>query len=74
MPASESRLHARSRWIMPSEPEPNAVAALGEALHLPETVCRLMVARGYADPDAAKGFLRPRLDQLHAPSTLMDLD
>ena len=59
---------------MPPEPEPSAVAALADALRLPEIVCRLVVARGYADPDAAKRFLRPRLEHLHAPSTLMDLD
>ena len=74
MPASESRLRERSRWILPPEPEPGAVAALAEALRLPETVCRLVAARGYTDPDDAKRFLRPRLEQLHAPSTLMDLD
>ncbi|HEX8726528.1 MAG TPA: single-stranded-DNA-specific exonuclease RecJ [Gemmatimonadaceae bacterium] len=74
MSASESRLRERSRWILPPEPEPGAVAALAEALRLPETVCRLVAARGYTDPDDAKRFLRPRLEQLHAPSTLMDLD
>lgn len=74
MPASESRLRERSRWILPPDPEPGAVAALAEALRLPETVCRLVAARGYTDPDDAKRFLRPRLEQLHAPSTLMDLD
>lgn len=74
MSASERRLRERSRWILPPEPEPGAVAALAEALRLPETVCRLVAARGYTDPDDAKRFLRPRLEQLHAPSTLMDLD
>ena len=59
---------------MPPEPDAYAVAVLADALHLPDSVCRLVAARGYADPEDAKRFLRPRLDQLHEPSTLMDLD
>ncbi len=59
---------------MPPAPEANAVRALADALRLPETVCRLVAARGYGDPEAAKRFLRPRLEHLHPPSTLMDLD
>ena len=59
---------------MPAEPDASAVQALTEALGLPDTMCRLLVSRGYGDPDAAKRFLRPRLDHLHPPSTLMDLD
>ncbi|HEU4990146.1 MAG TPA: DHH family phosphoesterase, partial [Gemmatimonadaceae bacterium] len=59
---------------MPPAPQPDAVSALVEALQLPETVCRLVAARGYAEPEAAKRFLRPRLEHLHDPSTLLDLD
>ena len=59
---------------MPPEPDPAAVAALVDALHLPDAVCRLVVGRGFAEPEAARQFLRPRLEQLHDPSTLMDLD
>ncbi len=59
---------------MPPAPEASAVAALADALRLPETVCRLVAARGYGDPEAAKRFLRPRLEHLHPPSTLMDVD
>ncbi|GAC1686230.1 MAG: single-stranded-DNA-specific exonuclease RecJ [Gemmatimonadaceae bacterium] len=42
-------------------------------LHLPAIVCRLLAARGYADPDSAKRFLRPRLDQLHDPATMLGM-
>src|SRR5487761_2597795 len=59
---------------MPPDPDPDAVAALAEALRLPDAVCRLGVGRGYADPELAKRFLRPRLEHLHEPSTLLDLD
>ncbi|HEY5220228.1 MAG TPA: single-stranded-DNA-specific exonuclease RecJ [Gemmatimonadaceae bacterium] len=74
MTVSDSRRRSPSRWVMPPEPDAYAVAVLADALHLPDSVCRLVAARGYADPEDAKRFLRPRLDQLHEPSTLMDLD
>ncbi len=51
-----------------------AVTALSTALHLPPVVCRLLVARGLVAPEDAKRYLRPRLDQLHAPSQMLDLD
>jgi len=50
------------------------VARLVDELRLPEPVCRLLAARGHHVPDGAKLFLRPRLEQLHAPEGLLDLD
>jgi single-stranded-DNA-specific exonuclease len=44
------------------------------ALLLPEPICRLLAARGYGIPDIAKRYLRPRLDQLHDPVLMMELD
>jgi single-stranded-DNA-specific exonuclease len=43
-------------------------------LLLPEPICRLLAARGHGVPDVAKRYLRPRLDQLHEPALMMDLD
>jgi single-stranded-DNA-specific exonuclease len=71
---AETRLRIRSRWVFPPEPEAQAVADLVEALRLPTTICRLLASRGHASPDDAKRFLRPRLEQLRDPSTLLDLD
>jgi single-stranded-DNA-specific exonuclease len=50
------------------------VSALVEALHLPVAVCRLLHARGFAEPAAAMRFLRPRFDQLHDPGLMRGLD
>lgn len=60
--------------MLPPAPDAGAVATLTQQLGLPEPVCRLVAARGYLDPEAARRFLRPRLDQLHPPETLMDVD
>jgi single-stranded-DNA-specific exonuclease len=50
------------------------VSRLASELLLPEPVCSLLVARGHAAPDTAKRFLRPRLDQLHEPVLMMELE
>jgi single-stranded-DNA-specific exonuclease len=71
-----SAIHARpnARWLLPPEPDPAAVAALQDELRLPNAICRLLAARGYAVPSDAKAYLRPRLDHLHDPTCFTDLD
>jgi single-stranded-DNA-specific exonuclease len=63
-----------ARWILPTAPDADAITALTAALHLPDSVCRLLHARGFTDTEAAKRFLRPRFDQLHDPTLLRGLD
>ena len=72
--AVPSRRTRQSRWIFAPEPAHEVVAALQAELRLPEVVCRLLAIRGHADPDAARRFLRPRLEQLHEPALYLDLD
>ena len=64
----------QSRWVLPGSPDAAAIEALCRELSLPPLVCRLLVSRGYRDPESAKRYLRPRLEHLHDPSTLGDLD
>ncbi len=59
---------ARSRWVVPEPPDPTAVAALCANLQLTEQVAKLLLIRRHADDEAAKKFLRPRLDQLRDAS------
>ena len=68
------RMRPRARWVLPPEPDPVAAAALAAELRLPEPICRLLLVRGHASPDAAKRFLRPRLEQLHDAGSLLSLD
>ncbi|MGI9189618.1 MAG: hypothetical protein ACR2F9_05665, partial [Longimicrobiaceae bacterium] len=53
------------RWVFPRPAADVAVERLMRDLRLPEALCRLLVGRGYAAPDPARGFLRPTPDQLH---------
>ena len=64
----------RPRWILPPPADDTVVAALAGALQLPPVICRLLAARGHGTADGAKRYLRPRLDQLHHSSTMLDLD
>jgi single-stranded-DNA-specific exonuclease len=48
-------------------------AHLTSALDLHPTVARLLCARGFGDPAAARLFLSPSLDHLHDPFLLKDL-
>jgi single-stranded-DNA-specific exonuclease len=62
------------RWKEPVPVPADHVRSLAEALHLPESICELLVRCGQADPDAARRFLRPRLSHLHSPARLPDMD
>jgi single-stranded-DNA-specific exonuclease len=62
-----------ARWVVAEAPPAEPVHRLVQELLLPEPVCRLLVARGYAEPTAAKRYLRPRLEHLQAPEMLFDL-
>ncbi|MEP6692658.1 MAG: hypothetical protein ABJD07_15985, partial [Gemmatimonadaceae bacterium] len=72
--AGVRRSRPGARWILPPAPDPTAVAALAAELLLPEPLCRLLVQRGFAAVDVAKQYLRPRLDQLNDPCSMLDLD
>src|SRR5438552_3005932 len=63
-----------ARWVMGEAPDEAAVAALAESLLLPLPLCRLLLARGHVDPESAKLFLRPRLERLHDPYSMLTLD
>ena len=50
------------------------MAQLTDALQLPPALCRLLAQRGFGDVDAAKQFLRPRMDQIRDPYELHGMD
>ena len=73
-PRTQPRVRAAPRWVLPPPADAHCISTLRDALHSPDALCRLLYARGYADVEAAKRFLRPRFDQLHEPSRMRDLD
>jgi single-stranded-DNA-specific exonuclease len=63
----------KRRWVDRATIDEPAVTLLAETLRLPESLCRLLVLRGYAEPDEAKLYLKPRLERLHDPELLIDM-
>lgn len=59
-----------ARWSGPRAVAPEDVSRLESALRLPRLVASLLVARGHGDVEAARAYLRPRLEHLHPPSAM----
>ncbi len=73
MSTAAPRTRPPTRWLPPPVVDDVAVQHLSAALSLPAVLCQLLVQRGYGDVDAAKRFLRPRLEQLSDPFTLLGM-
>ncbi len=57
-----------------TEADSALVASLAQALGLPPIIARLLVNRRLSEPDAARRFLDPSLDDLFDPQCLPDVD
>jgi len=73
MPPPASRVRPPSRWLAPPSVDAGVVQRLAAELSMPEVLCQLLAQRGYGDADAAKRFLRPRLEQISDPYTLLGM-
>ncbi len=69
-----TRRRAPARWVRAPLPDAGTVDALEQSLTLPRALCALLAVRGLTDPDEARRYLRPQLDQLHPPELLKDMD
>jgi len=60
---------ARTRWLLP-EVDLQRAERLAAEIGVSAATARVLLARGYAEPDAARRFLHPSLDGLHDPFLL----
>lgn len=72
-PASGVYRAGPPRWEVAEAPAAHAARELSRSLSLPGDLCRILVARGHHTPEAARDFLRPRLEHLPPADTLKDL-
>lgn len=68
--AGSGRLTNAPRWRLAATPDKADAAQLAASIGVPLALATILVQRGYADPAAARAFLRPRLDTLADPLTL----
>ena len=60
---------AHTRWLLP-EVDLQRAERLAAEIGVSAATARVLLARGYAEPDAARRFLHPSLDDLHDPFLL----
>ena len=62
------------RWTIKPKPEAQKVAHLQESLGVDAIIATLLVQRGIETYDQAKAFFRPKLEDLHDPYLMKDMD
>src|SRR5689334_655187 len=61
------------RWnILPVDDE--KISSLHRSLKISPVLCNILVQRGIETFDQAKDFFRPRLEELHSPWLMKDMD
>lgn len=62
-----------ARWSIPVS-DPEVIEPLRAALAIAAPAARVLANRGYSDPQSARRFLRPSMDDLLDPGLLRDMD
>jgi single-stranded-DNA-specific exonuclease len=62
----------QARWVVAAGAS-EASAELARGLGVPEAIARLLICRGFETVEAAEGFLRPGLGQLHDPYKMLGM-
>ena len=62
-----------ARWLLPQMDDP-AVDELARAVPISRPAASVLWRRGYQDPEAARRFLNPSLEDLHDPMRLLGMD
>ncbi|MGE5571202.1 MAG: single-stranded-DNA-specific exonuclease RecJ [Rhodospirillales bacterium] len=61
-----------ARWLIP-EIDRDRAGRLAASLGISPVAARVLAVRGYDDPDAARRFLNPSLDDLHDPYLMLGM-
>lgn len=62
------------RWTLKPQPDSQKVTQLAQALNVEEFVATLLVQRGIETFEEARDFFRPKLEHLHNPYLMKDMD
>jgi single-stranded-DNA-specific exonuclease len=64
----------QKRWVLKQQGDPEVVSKLAKVLNINENLANLLVQRGVQTYDEAKAYFRPRLENLHDPFLMKDMD
>jgi len=64
----------QKRWIFENDFDPEVVEQLQNELAVSESVATLLAQRGIHSKEEAKHFFKPRIEDLHDPFTMRDMD
>ena len=67
-------MSAEKRWVLKEQGEPAKVARLATALEIPPVLANLLVQRGIETEEEAWQFFNPKLENLHDPFLMKDMD
>lgn len=62
------------RWQAKQNPNKEVVKAISKAININETLAAILVQRGIKTYEEAERFFRPKLDHLHDPFLMKDMD
>jgi len=62
------------RWVLKEQGDPEIVKGLAAELNLDTNLANLLVQRGVTNYETAKQYFRPKLDYLHDPFLMKDMD
>jgi len=62
------------RWTLKAKPLPEEIEQLAKALKVDPLIAQLLLQRGITNYDQAKGFFRPKWEDLHDPFLMKDMD
>jgi len=62
------------RWVIKPSGDASIIEGLAQALDIDKSLANLLVQRGITNYEGAKAFFRPKLEHLHDPFLMKDMD
>ncbi len=66
--------YTSKKWIRINDENSDVVNKISEDFNVPKPIASLMLGRGLVDDDSVFKFFKPKVDDLHHPSLMKDMD